>query len=107
MGVALELRASGTGLQLKLKDEDGVEAGASASCENAAPRDAAAAQSTLARQLAKLGGTPFLAQKVALPAQAIFVRWALGAVKVMVLYWATPTATLERIMRDPRSRVVL
>ncbi len=73
MGVAMELRASGTGLQLKLKDEDGVEAGASASCENAAPRDAAAAQSTLAKQLAKLGGTPFAAQKVALPAQAIFV----------------------------------
>ena len=71
--VSLELREAKSGLELRLTDEDGIEAKVDAPCEPAAPKDARLARETMARQLPKLGGTPFSAGKVTLPEKALFV----------------------------------
>jgi len=71
--VALELFRTQGGLKLKLKDEDGIEACATAQCAVACPKNADLAAQTLKRQLAKLGGTPFEAGDVTLPVPPVFV----------------------------------
>jgi putative protease len=71
--VALELKETKTGLGLRLRDEDGVAAGAEAACAKAEPKDAAQASRTMRRQLAKLGGTGFRVCQVSLPELPMFV----------------------------------
>jgi len=71
--VALELEETRTGLGLRLRDEDGVEAGAEVACEKAKPKDAGQALETMRRQLAKLGGSGFAAGRIALPERPMFV----------------------------------
>jgi putative protease len=71
--VALELAETRTGLALRLRDEDGVEAGAELACEKAKPKDADQALATLRRQSGKLGGTGLVAGQVSLPQRPMFV----------------------------------
>lgn len=73
IALELEIRETKTGLGLRLKDEDGVEAGAEVACERAKPKDAVQAAETMRRQLSKLGGTGFAAGKVSLPERPMFV----------------------------------
>ena len=73
MTVAMELRETKEGLELNLKDEDGIEGRWTIACAPAAPKDAQLARDTMARQLAKLGGTPFTAGTVTLAKRDIFV----------------------------------
>ncbi|MCX5795816.1 MAG: U32 family peptidase [Elusimicrobia bacterium] len=73
IGVALELKETKAGLELLLRDEDGVEARAEAVCEKAKPKDGGQALETMRRQLAKLGGTGLAAGRVAVPERPMFV----------------------------------
>jgi len=71
--VDLELRETAAGLELRLKDEDGVEASAAQGCDKARPKDAALALETMRRQLTKLGGSGFSPGQVVLPVRPMFV----------------------------------
>ncbi|HAH08394.1 MAG TPA: collagenase-like protease [Elusimicrobia bacterium] len=82
--VALELRTTRTGLELRLEDEDGVFAAARADCAREAAKGAARGRQTLERQLTRFGGTPLLAVRTALPPAPPFV----------------PVAVLNRLRRE-------
>jgi putative protease len=73
IAAALELTETKIGLELRLQDEDGVEAVAQAACEKAEPKDAAQALETMRRQLSKLGGTGLAVSQVSLPQRPMFV----------------------------------
>ena len=64
IAVALTLKESGSGVELHLKDEAGVEAMATMALEKQPARDEARATATLQEQLAKLGNTDFYASAV-------------------------------------------
>ena len=74
IAVSMTLAETDEGLQLALRDEDGIEATAALTCEKTAAHDARQALERTEKQLAKLGGTPFRADRITLRlAQPLFL----------------------------------
>lgn len=101
IGVSLALHEIDGGLGLSLQDEDGIAAGAELSCEKAAAKDAQYARETMARQLAKLGGTSFMADKITLPQRPCFVP---VAVLNELRRQAVAALAAARLKAHPRER---
>jgi putative protease len=84
LALALELRHTDTGLELRVQDEDGVHSSVQVECAKSPPQDAVRARRNMESQLSKLGATAFYVRELVLPEHPDFV----------------PLAVLNQLRRD-------